>query len=52
MAYLTIRVIEKNRTISPDNSGHRLVVLLGFVVLCILRPILNGQILKSKRSQG
>jgi hypothetical protein len=36
MAYLTIQVIEKNRTNSPDNSGHGLVVLHGFVVLCVI----------------
>jgi hypothetical protein len=41
MSYLTIQVIEKNRTIPPDNSGHGLVVLHGFVVLCLKYSCIN-----------
>ena len=41
MSYLTIQVIEKNRTISTDNSGHGLVGLHGFVVLCLKYSCIN-----------
>ena len=41
MAYLTIRVIEKNRTISTDNSGQVLAGLHSFVVLCLKYSCIN-----------
>lgn len=41
MTYLTIQVIEKNRTISPDKSGHGLVGLDGFVVLCVIKNLIQ-----------
>ena len=41
MSYLTIRVIEKNRTISTDNSGQVLAGLHSFVVLCLKYSSIN-----------